>query len=109
MDTPSTTNRQAAHPPTAPGPVAAPRTPERSAIDEYQTVAETIGGPSLRVKDNVIQAAVIVGSTMIGAGIGWLVKQGIGAAIGAVAGMIVSTLLSGLVLMVLGWVRASKR
>lgn len=109
MKSVSATSRQAAHPPTAPGSGMPPRPPAPSAIDQYQAVADTIGGPSLRVKDNVIQAVVIVGSMIVGAGIGWLVNRGVGAAIGAVAGMIISTFLSGSVLMVLGWVRASKR
>lgn len=63
----------------------------------------------MRVKDNVLQAAIVIGCTLLGAAIGWLVNRGIGAAIGGVCAMLVSTFLSGVVLMVLGWVRATSR
>lgn len=77
-------------------------------FEAYQAVAETIGGPSLRVKDNVVQAIVIIASIVIGAAIGFFGWGGLGAIAGGAAAMILSTLISGLVLMVLGWVRAAK-
>lgn len=81
----------------------------KAALEAYQTVAETIGGPSLRVKDNLIQAAVVFASIGIGAGVGFIGWGGLGAAIGGVSGMIGGTLVSGLVLMILGLVRAAKK
>ncbi len=81
----------------------------KAALEAYQTVAETIGGPSLRVKDNLIQAAVVFACIGIGAGVGFLGWGGMGAAIGGVSGMIGGTLVSGLVLMILGLVRAAKK
>jgi hypothetical protein len=95
-------------PPTLPGPVS--RASPNDSLDPYHTVAETVGMlPSLRVKDNVIQAAVVLGCAGLGAAIGFATNGGLGAiAVGAVA-MIASALISGLVLMVLGWVRAAKR
>lgn len=100
--------KAAASPPTAPGPIQP--VPVNDSLDSYHTVAETVGLlPSLRVKDNLIQAVVVLGCTGIGAAIGYAINGGPGAiAVGAGA-MIVSALLSGLVLMVLGWVRAAKR
>lgn len=92
------------HPPTNP-----PKSSNDIApLEAYQAVAETIGGPSLRIKDNVIQAAVVFGSMAVGGLIGFVGWGGLGAAAGAIAGMILGTLVSGLVLMVLGWVRAGK-
>jgi len=102
-------------PPTAPGELKSP--PRESGLESYQRVAETVGGvPSLRVKDNVVQALVVLGSGAIGAGVGaalvwteavqsamWFM-----AVVCGVGGMVVSTLISGLVLMVLGFVRAAK-
>lgn len=78
-------------------------------LEAYQTVAETIGGPSLRVKDNVVQAIVVFACMGVGAAIGFFGWGGLGAAIGGVSGMIGGTLVSGGVLMVLGLVRAAKK
>lgn len=85
-------------------------------LREYQTVADTVGMvPSLRVKDNVIQAVIVVVGGFAGAGIGaaYLTPKGetwvIGAMIGALGGLVLSTLISGGVIMVLGWVRAAKK
>ena len=77
-------------------------------FEAYHTVAETIGGPSLRIKDNIVQALVVFASIGVGAIIGFIGWGGMGALAGGVAGMILGTLISGLVLMVLGWVRAAK-
>lgn len=73
--------------------------------------------PSLRVKDNVVQAICVAVGAVLGVVIGlivylairkdspdvpaWLPLVG-----GAVGGAILATLASGLVLMVLGWKRA---
>jgi hypothetical protein len=95
-------------PPTSPGPVERRSTPDP--LGGYHTVADTVGMvPSLRVKDNVIQAAVVLGATALGASIGLAVGGGMVAIIYGAVAMIGSTLVSGLVLMVLGWVRGAKR
>lgn len=86
-------------------------------LKDYQTVADTVGMvPSLRIKDNVIQAVVVVVGLLIGVGAGSLLfapalklEWWQGAMVGALAGLVISTLLSGGVIMVLGWVRAAKR
>jgi hypothetical protein len=85
-------------------------------VGAYQTVADTVGlVPSLRVKDNVIQAIFVAFGLIVGVGIGLAVANAnnaewyIGAMIGALGGLIVSTLLSGGVIMVLGWIRAAKK
>ena len=60
------------------------------------------------MKDNTIQAIVVIGCTLLGAGIGWPKWGMLGAIAGGAVAMIASAFVSGLVLMVLGWVRASK-
>lgn len=85
-------------------------------LREYQTVADTVGFvPSLRVKDNVVQAVCVGVGLLAGVGVGVAVAVAngaewyIGAMLGALAGLILSTLVSGGVIMVLGWVRAAKK
>ncbi len=97
---------------TSPNP--APR-PGSAEFEAYQTLAETLGGPSLRVKDTLIQTVCIVSGIVLGVAIGtplalynnllWFV----GAVGGGAVGMILATLVSGGVLMVLGWVRAANK
>ena len=80
------------------------------ALESYNRVAETIGGiPTLRWRDNVIQAAVVVGAGIVGAMVGAVAGGGIGALIGGVVGVVAATFISGVVLMVLGWVRAARK
>lgn len=83
-----------------------PHTPDT--LDDYHAVAETIGGPSLRWKDNVIQGLVVIGCTGIGAIVGFVGWELPGAVIGGAGSMILSTLISGGVIMILGIVRAKK-
>jgi hypothetical protein len=85
-------------------------------LREYQTVADTVGFvPSLRVKDNVVQAICVGVGLLAGVGVGVAVAVAngaewyIGAMLGALGGLILSTLVSGGVIMVLGWVRAAKK
>jgi len=86
-------------------------------FEAYQTVAETVGGvPSLRLRDNVIQGIVVAVGTALGAIVGHALLAGgkamgriEAALLGAGAGLIASALLSGIVLMVLGWIRAAKK
>jgi hypothetical protein len=107
-----------AAPPITPGPIQQPApTPDR--LEGYHTIAETIGGiPNLRGKDNAFQAIFVALSIAICGGLGALlaltgaVPGGdwiIGAVVGGVAGLVGGTLVSGLVLMVMGWVRATSR
>lgn len=79
-------------------------------LDTYNTFAETIGGvPSLRKKDNVLQAKIIGWGTLICIVIGAIFWGIPGGLIGILIGLIVSVLLSGVILMVLGWIRAAKK
>ncbi|MEX2218456.1 MAG: hypothetical protein WD749_06805 [Phycisphaerales bacterium] len=102
-------------PPTSPPPLPPPGHPHWVApqrddpLKDYHLITDTVGGPSLRAKDNLIQGAVVLWSAAVGAGVGYLVRGGMGAILGGVGMAVVSTLVSGLVLMVLGWVRAAKR
>ena len=79
--------------------------------DDYQRVADTVGMvPSLRWKDNVIQAVSIVAGLGIGAGVGALLARDpmIGAVIGGILGLVAALFISGIVLMILGWRRARR-
>ena len=95
-------------PPTHPGQVP---TASEEPMGEYQRVAETVGMvPSFRWKDNLYQSLVVFVSAGLGALVGWLVRgDKWGAMIGALAGLIIGGLGSGFVLMILGWIRASKK
>ncbi len=86
-------------------------------MEGYHAVAETVGFiPNPRGKDNLWQAVSAVAGGMIGAGLGALLLPGaigcdqlIGGGLGALGGLIAAVLVSGLVLIVLGWVRAINR
>jgi hypothetical protein len=79
-------------------------------LETYNTYAETIGGaPTLRWKDNVFQAVFILFITGVTATAGYFYKQFTGAMLFGVGGLIISTLLSGFVLMILGWIRATNK
>lgn len=79
-------------------------------MKDYDLMAQTVGGiPSLRWGDNVVQGAVVLGCTVIGGIAGLIYAEWGGAFVGAAAAMLGSTLVSGIVLMVIGWVRAARR
>ncbi len=90
-------------------------------VESYNAVAETVGFmPSMRVRDNVLQIVFVVAVTGVCALVGWYstgqsgatawtMPRQTGALIAGVIGLIASTFLSGLVLMVLGFVRALRR
>jgi VIT1/CCC1 family predicted Fe2+/Mn2+ transporter len=85
---------------------------QRSDVENaYEIVADVVGGvPSLRWKDNLIQGLAILGSVILGAIIGLaIVREFWGALTGALAGLIAGLILSGMVLMVLGWVRTARK
>jgi len=104
-------------PPPVPSPAGSPRpgtTPV--GLDAYHTVAETVGFvPNIRLKDNIVQTVSVGMGLVGGAGAGAViaaVRGGefwLGATVGGVLGLIAATFLSGLVLMVLGWIRAARR
>lgn len=84
-------------------------------MEAYETVAETVGFlPNLRAGDNISQIIVTAVCALIGAGAGAALPiEGAPVyakvAIGAVLGVIVGVFASGVVLMVLGWVRLGKK
>jgi hypothetical protein len=85
------------------------RSSQVDSFETYQKIADTVGlVPSLRWKDNLIQAIIVVGSAAIGGLVGLLVWGPFGAAGLAIAGLILGTLLSGFAFMILGWIRAAK-
>lgn len=84
--------------------------PKRQGLENYNTIAETVGGiPSLRVKDNIIQAVVIALVTCIAVIVGTALGGAGGAIIAAILGLLLSTIISGFVLMIVGWIRAAKK
>ena len=92
-----------------PSPPTEPPRKHPDEVERYNRVAETVGlMPTLRVKDNVVQAIVVLGATGLGAAVGWLQGGGFGAVVGGAAAMILSAFVSGFVLMVLGWTRGAK-
>ena len=108
-------------PPTEPGEVPGEDAGQGEPLERYNSAAETVGFiPSLRAKDNVVQAVFIVLVTGGFALFGWLRPVGeafpllnISASATAIVlglvGLVLSTIVSGLILMVLGWVRASRK
>ncbi len=83
----------------------------------YDTIADTVGGvPNLRPKDNLYQLIAIVVGALLGAGggailvavMGWDLPVWVGAILGGIVGVIGGTFVSGIVLLVLGWVRAAQ-
>jgi hypothetical protein len=77
----------------------------------YEIVADVVGGvPSLRWKDNLIQGLSILGSVILGMAVGWLIAgEWWGLLVGAFCGLLGGMLLSGIVLMILGWVRTARK
>jgi hypothetical protein len=90
---------------------ARPSEPRDEALDAYETVADVVGGvPSLRWKDNLVQGLCILAAVAFGALTGLaIVRELWGALAGAFAGLVGGLILSGAVLMVLGWVRTARK
>lgn len=83
---------------------------QSEAFEKYQTFAETVGGvPSVRPKDNLYQGVAVLLATAIGAAAGFVYGGGTWAVLLGLAGMVIGLLGSGIVLMILGWVRATRR
>jgi len=82
--------------------------PDEKPSAAYDQVADKVGRvPNVRLKDNLIQLAVVAIATPLGAVVGWLVgRTGTAAILGAAGGLVAGALLSGLVLMVAGLVMA---
>lgn len=110
-------------PPTAPAPptqsasASGPGAPAESALKSYHRVADTVGGvPNLRWKDNVFQIIVTAVMTFAGALSGcifpwdgaWFAPSGLAILLCTAGGLVAGVFLSGIVLMVMGWVRTYK-
>ena len=80
-------------------------------FERYHRIAETVGFmPSVRKRDNIIQGITVAIGALIGATAGWFIGDGEIApvVICGIAGLVVFGILSGIVLMVIGWVRAAR-
>ncbi len=109
----NTTDRD--HPPTA-----APQTPGTppgvDGLEVYNRVAETVGMvPSLRLKDNLVQTVAVLVGALLGAAVAFGISRSKGATgsdlwlftgLGAALGFIGFGIVSGIVLMFIGWARA---
>jgi hypothetical protein len=98
------------HRPTPPTQPVAP-----DALEEVNRVADTIIGPNLRVKDNLMQLIACVAGALLG-GLTCTTAAMIAgedvfkfALIGTIGGLILGLFASGIALMVIGFVRAAKR
>lgn len=80
-----------------------------SGSPSYDQFADKVGlVPNVRKKDNLYQGIAVVSGLFIGALVGWLWKRSFEAALlGALIGLVTATLVSGIVLLVLGWTRKS--
>jgi len=95
-------------PETNPDPTG-PTPPRRSARETYNVVSDTVVGVNVRWRDNLIQAVAILVCMVLGAGVGWRMA-GEDAdrgpiLLGALAGLVAGTILSGAALMVFRFVR----
>lgn len=75
----------------------------------YDQFADKVGlVPNVRKKDNLIQGLAVLAGLLVGALVGWSWKRSFEAALlGALIGLVGATLVSGTVLLVLGWRRKS--
>jgi len=83
-------------------------------LDPAQRVFDTVGGPNLRVRDNLIQLACVAVGTILGAGVAWFFARGPSEYTGmllidAVIGMVASLAISGLVIGIIRGKRAMGR
>lgn len=99
-------------PPTQPTSPLPPPPPQRAAdpLADYHRIADTIGGlPNLRPKDNLHQTVFILVVSAVSALVGLLIGGFPGVLLGLLFGLFGSVLVSGMVLMVLGFVRAARK
>ncbi|HWE94178.1 MAG TPA: hypothetical protein VG269_09460 [Tepidisphaeraceae bacterium] len=87
--------------PVAPAGPAAPGTPQK--------VFDTVAGPNLRVKDNLVQLACVIVGGGAGAVIGSIMGGSVGAVVGGVIGLFAALLLSGVVIGILRFVGATRK
>jgi hypothetical protein len=94
---------------TKPPPLPPGAKPPGSTSDSYDQFADKVGlVPNVRKKDNLYQGIAVVAGLLLGALVGWLWKDTFEAALlGALIGLVGATLVSGLVLLVLGLKRKS--
>ncbi len=91
--------------------------PDNPIPDDAQRVFDTVTGPNLRLGDNLIQLAVIVAGTVLGAVVGLVIAATQGSLreplgymiVSAFGGLVLSLLLSGAVLGIIRGVGATKR
>lgn len=69
-----------------------------SSLENYNRFSETVGGLSLRAKDNLIQAVAVGAGVVLGGVVGFSLDGRMGAILGAVIGLVGMTFLSGTVL-----------
>ncbi len=76
---------------------------------DMHLIADTVGlVPNIRKRDNLIQGGVVLGGTALLATIGYVLDGTFGALLGTLAGLVILGLITGTVIMVLGWIRAGK-
>jgi len=92
-----------------PPPLPPDNKPPASGSRSYDQFADKVGlVPNVRKKDNLYQGIAVVVGLLLGVLVGWLWKHSFEAALlGAFTGLVGATLVSGIVLLVLGWTRKS--
>lgn len=93
-------------PPKAPENV--PAEPASANRQAYNVVTDTVVGPNVRLKDNLIQALVIFVCLVLGAVIGGIFFGGEGALLGGFAGLLIGLFGSGTFLMIYRGMRHAK-
>src|SRR5262245_11946488 len=105
-------------PPELPEPMPPAPSQGNSGMETYHTIADTVGGvPNLRGKDNLFQAIFVGASIIVCGGVGMAVVAAglvpgnlwVGLGVGVFAGLVLGTFLSGFALMIVGWIRTTKR
>ena len=84
------------------------RQPGMTSEESFKMVSDTVAGPNLRLKDNLIQGIAIFVCLLLGAGIGAAVvveERLVGAVAGGFVGMLVGLFASGIFLMIYRAVR----
>jgi hypothetical protein len=84
--------------------------PLMTARQVYNVVSDTVGGPNVRLRDNLLQAAAIFAGLILGAGIGALLatERIVGALAGGFLGLLAGLFGSGIFVMVYRAVKHSR-
>jgi hypothetical protein len=88
-----------------------PPSTSTDSTETYNRLAGTVGMlPTLRARDNLIQAVVVLIGTILGGMIGYFITNHDvrAAALGAAVGLVASGLVTGFALIILGWRRARR-